>query len=269
MSHFCNHMHTIIIAFVFILSAINVSSQSIAGISRIHYFYNSGWLVETDHHLLVFDFIPYHEASISFDTLIEELKKSNAPNKEVLVFISHDHQDHFNDSIFSLTPGSQVPEFITGWKPSKPPAVSKLTPLSPGESLVRKGLSVFTHAATDDGSAFLVKIDGVFIYHAGDHALWVEELLPAFTKELKGIKAKAGEIDLAFIPAARGMFTQCAVDSTIEKGVSLCAEILQPKVVALQHIGCDDKLFQYEQTHKKLAGKNARWISPVKYDSNY
>ena len=160
-------------------------------------------------------------------------------------------------------------ETCSARKPSKPPVVSKLTPLSPGESHVRKGLSVFTHAATDDGSAFLVKIDGVFIYHAGDHALWVEELLPAFTKELKGIKAKAGEIDLAFIPAARGMFTQCAVDSTIEKGVSLCVEILQPKVVALQHIGCDDKLFQYEQTRKKLAGKNARWISPVKYNSSF
>ena len=257
------------LVFIFILSVTNASSQRVAGVKRLHYFYNSGWLVETDRHLLVFDFIPHAESNISYNALSGELQKASMSYKEVFIFISHDHEDHFNDSIFTLKSGNRNPKFILGWKPVKPPTISNLTILSPGDSVVTDGVSVFTHAATDDGSAFLVKVDGVVIYHAGDHALWAEELLPQFTKELNAIKNKAGEIDIAFIPAARGIFTKCAVDGTIEKGVRLSSSILQPKVVALQHIGCEDKLFQYEQISKRLAGMNTRWISPLKYHSSY
>jgi L-ascorbate metabolism protein UlaG (beta-lactamase superfamily) len=262
-------MRILSLAVLFVLSITNASSQAVAGISRLHYFYNSGWLVETQHHLLVFDFIPHAESNISFNSLLDELQKTSVPDKELLMFISHGHQDHFNDSIFSLKPNNLIPKFIIGWKPAKPPIVSNLTVLSPGDSIIRKGLSVFTHPATDDGSAFLVKVDGLVIYHAGDHALWIEDLLPQFTKELKKTKTKAGEIDLAFIPAARGMFTKCVTDSTIEKGVQLSVSILQPQAVALQHIGCEDKLFQYEQISKRLTGIKTRWISPKKYHRSY
>lgn len=252
-----------------ILLTTNALSQRVAGILRLHYFYNSGWLVETSRHLLVFDFIPHAKSNISFNSILDELKKASTPNKELLIFISHDHEDHFNDSIFTLKPENLAPKFIIGWKPVKPPIVSNLTILSPGDSLATKGVTVFTHAATDDGSAFLVEVDGVVIYHAGDHALWIEDLLPQFTKSLKEIKNKARQIDLAFIPAARGMFTNCAVDSTIEKGVRLSVNILQPRVVALQHIGCEDKLFQYKQVSNRLAGLNTRWVIPSTYGSSF
>lgn len=244
-------------------------AQGITGISRLHYFYNSGWLVETEKHVLLFDFIPSADAAISFATLQQELKKGTAASKKLLVFISHDHEDHFNKSIFWLGEKDSNVEFVLGWKPAQKPSVSALSILNPGDSLVRNDLSVFTHPATDDGSAFLVKIDGLFIYHAGDHALWVEELASQFTKELQGMKEKAGKIDLAFIPAARGMATKCTVDSTIEKGVQLSVAILQPEVTALQHIGCADKLAQYEKTAQKLAAIKTHWIAPGRYNVDY
>ena len=262
-------MRWISIALIFAPTISKTSAQGSDSISRVHYFYNSGWLVETKHHLLVFDFIPHAESNISFDSLLEELKKASVPDKELLIFISHDHKDHFNDSIFALKARNLTTEFILGWKPVKHPEVATFTILSAGDSVIRKGLSVFTHPATDDGSAFLVKVDGVVIYHAGDHALWADDLLSQFTKQLMEIKNKTGEVDLAFIPAARGMFAKCAVDSTVEKGVQLSISILKPKVAALQHIGCEDKLFQYEQVSKRLVGIHTRWISPVKYNSSY
>ncbi|RYZ27675.1 MAG: MBL fold metallo-hydrolase [Chitinophagaceae bacterium] len=256
------------IALLFLLLN-ETKAQDVAGISRVHYFYNSGWLVETDKHLLLFDFIPSAEAAISFATLQQELKKGLAANKKLFIFISHDHEDHFNKSIFWLGENNRNVEFVLGWKPAKTPSVAVLSMLNPGDSLVKKEISVFTHPATDDGSAFLVKIDSLSIYHAGDHALWVEELVPQFSKELLEMKNKAGKIDLAFIPAARGMFTKCAVDSTIEKGVQISAAILQPTVTALQHIGCADKLAQYGQTAEKLAAIKTHWIAPARYNVDY
>jgi L-ascorbate metabolism protein UlaG (beta-lactamase superfamily) len=256
----------------FVLMVLTVSkggAQKIEGVSRLHYFYNSGWLVETDKHVLLFDFIPRADAAISFATLQQELKKGTAANKKIFIFISHDHEDHFNNSIFWLGEKNPNVEYILGWKPAKTPSVAVLSILQPGDSLVKNDISVFTHPATDDGSAFLVKIDSLSIYHAGDHALWTEDLVPQFTKELQTIKNKAGKIDLAFIPAARGLFTKCAVDSTIEKGVQLSVSILQPVVTALQHIGCADKLFHYRQTAQKLADIKTRWISPNRYNIDY
>ena len=252
-----------------VLTLSKTEAQNIAGVSRLHYFYNSGWLVETDKHVLLFDFIPSAEAAVSFATLQQELNRGTAPNKKLFIFISHDHEDHFNSSIFWLGENDRNVEFILGWKPAKSPSVAALTMLHPGDSLVKDEISVFTHPATDDGSAFLVKIDSLSIYHAGDHALWAESLLPQFTQALQMTKQKAGKIDLAFLPAARGMFTKCAVDSNIEKGVQLSAAILQPVVTALQHIGCADKLFRYRQTAQKLADIKTRWISPDRYNIAY
>ena len=262
-------MKRIIFFILLVLTVKESEAQKIAGVSRLHYFYNSGWLVETDNHVLLFDFIPSAEAAISFATLQQELKKGTAANKKIIIFISHDHDDHFNPSLFWLGEKNPKVEYVLGWKPAKTPAVATLSMLKPGDSLLKKDFSVFTHPATDDGSAFLVKIDSLTIYHAGDHALWVEELVPTFSKELEAIKSKAGKIDLAFIPAARGMFSKCAVDSTIEKGVQLSAAILQPGVTALQHIGCADSLFHYQQTAQKFAAIQTRWIAPDRYNIDY
>ena len=99
-------------------------AQSIPGVSRLHYFYNSGWLVETGKHLLLFDFIPSAEAAISYASLQQELKKGMAANKKLLIFISHDHEDHFNNSLFWLGNRANV-EFILGWKPAKKPTAKK------------------------------------------------------------------------------------------------------------------------------------------------
>ncbi|MBB1284934.1 MBL fold metallo-hydrolase [Flavisolibacter sp. BT320] len=232
----------------------------------IHYFYNSGWLVETTRHLLVFDFVPDPKAGVSFADLQKRINETSA-NKPLLVFISHNHPDHFTDSIFTLQQQARTMRFILGWKPTSPPAVKNLSLLFPGDSLVQNDLSVFTHPATDDGSAFLVTIDDLTIYHAGDHALWVEEIAGDYTAPLEKFRTKALRIDLAFLPAARGLMMGCAVDSVMEKSVCLAATILQPKKVALQHIGCTDALHRYKQVRQNLTALKVDWIIPEAFNS--
>ena len=241
-------------------------AQNDPHLMRVHYFYNSGWLVETSHHLLLFDFVPNKEAKVNMSVLQEKLQQAGRGKKPLMVFISHDHSDHFTDSIYSLANGRKDVEFILGWKPKQAPAVSGVSILGPGDSLVNKTLTVYTHPATDDGSAFLVKINDLTIYHAGDHALWAGEIMSDYTRELQAIGRKATAIDLAFLPAARGLFTKCAVDSVMEKSVALAINILRPKTVALQHIGCADQLFQYERIRQKMPAQEVKWIIPKKYN---
>jgi L-ascorbate metabolism protein UlaG (beta-lactamase superfamily) len=233
---------------------------------HVHYFYNSGWLVETSHHLLLFDFIPNQSAGITLQGLQKQLQ-ANASGKKMIVFISHDHQDHFNDSIYLLQKEMRNIRFIFGWQPKNKPSVSNVSVLTPGDSLIEKDLAVFSHPATDDGSAFLVSTDSLTLYHAGDHALWAEEIAADYTKALYAIRTKAKTIDLAFVPAARGMFTKCMVDSVMEKSVQLAVSILTPKMVALQHIGCADKLYEYRRLSQKLSALKVDWIIPEKFNT--
>jgi L-ascorbate metabolism protein UlaG (beta-lactamase superfamily) len=235
--------------------------------SRTHYFYNSGWLLETDQHILVFDFIPHASSNISLAGLKKQIIQ-NKNNKEVLVFISHSHQDHYNDSIFNLASDIKV-TFLLGWNPDKKPLAKDLHIIVSGDSLVSKNYTVYTHSSTDEGSGFLVNINGLTIYHAGDHALWSETQLPEFTAELKYIRSKAASVDIAFLPAARGMFVKCVYDSIIGKGLQESAEILKPKTIALQHIGCSDKLHQYKQARERLSKIRSNWIIPEKYDQGF
>lgn len=233
----------------------------------LHYFYNSGWLAETQAHILVFDFIPHAPAGISMATLAKRLE--SAGDKKIIVLISHDHQDHFDPAIFDLPVAKEKISFLLGWDYKNLPAGKNVSIILPHDSLIQHDYSVYTHTATDDGSGFLIKTDGLNIYHAGDHALWAEQITDQFVSELHYIKTKTAAIDLAFLPAARGMFTQCAYDSVIEKGIRLGAEILKPAAIAVQHIGCEDKLTQYGKIPAALNSIRARWITPDKYNQSF
>lgn len=257
-------LSTCLCLFVLVFSA---AAQT--GNPRVHYFYNSGWLVETPYHVLVFDFVPHAPSGITMATLEGKVKQAASGGKKVVQFITHDHPDHFTDSVYSLDKSGGGITYVLGWKSKAMPAVGSARVVAPGDSLISNTLNVYAHAATDEGSGFLVKVDGYTIYHAGDHALWVEELLPDFTRELEYISGKATTIDLAFLPAARGLFVQCATDSVMEKGVRLAALLLRPKTIALQHIGCPDKLASYEQTRRTLAALPARWIIPTRYNQAF
>jgi L-ascorbate metabolism protein UlaG (beta-lactamase superfamily) len=215
---------------------------------------------------LVFDFIPDTASGISFEKLEQLLKKGIAKNKKVLVLITHDHTDHFDPAIFNLSRISDNITFLAGWDYKNTPTGSAIRIVKPGDSLVGSDYTVFAHTSSDEGSGLLIKVDGYNIYHAGDHALWAEQLTDMFIKELEYIHGKTDRIDLAFLPAARGLFVKCAYDSVIEKGIRLSAEILKPRSIALQHIGCADKLYQYKKAQQQLSGIKTNWIVPARYD---
>ncbi|HEX7844447.1 MAG TPA: hypothetical protein VF476_01535 [Chitinophagaceae bacterium] len=260
-------MRALLIFSIVCLISCRANGQETKKYSRLHYFYNSGWLIETDQHILIFDFIPNSAAGISLTTLQQKILDTKT-NKRILIFVTHGHEDHFDESIFDLASRRNV-SIILGWEPEKKPNIERLFVVKPGDSLISRNYAVYAHQATDEGSGLLVKIDGLTIYHAGDHALWAEALLTEFTDQLTYIKNKATAIDIAFLPAARGMFVKCVSDSLIEKGLKLSAEILKPATLALQHIGCADKLPQYQLIKERLTAIKTNWVVPGKYDQSF
>ena len=127
------------------------------------------------------------------------------PEKPLLVFASHAHDDHFNPQIFSLDG-----RFILGHDipaDSIPQGADTLF-MHPGETAEPlPGVIVETLKSTDEGVAFLVTAGGQTVFHAGDLNWWHWEGEPdpwnpdmakafqAYAEPLRG-----RQLDLAMLP---------------------------------------------------------------------
>ena len=191
---------------------------------KITYIHHSGFCVETETAVMLFD---YYKGTIPlFD------KK-----KDIFVFSSHKHQDHFNLEIFELAniypkitfilssdirmneaymDRKNIPENIRpnihfiGKNESKFYLIqSNSENEAPGSAPDDKssGLLVETLASTDEGVAFIVALNGKVIYHAGDLNWWSWEgetkeeytdMTDRFQKEI--LKIKDRHFDIAFVP---------------------------------------------------------------------
>lgn len=194
---------------------------------RIEYIFHSGFVVETDTRLCVFD---YFQGSV-------DLKK----DKPVCVFSSHAHSDHFNPLIFDWQ--REMPDIQYILSSDIVPEISmhhanNMTFISPNEEKEIAGMQVKAYNSTDAGVSFLVRSDGVSIFHAGDLNWWywwddsaeeIEKAEKGFKEEIAKIKRE--DIDIAFFP----------VDPRLEHNYSLGAEFfireVRPKIFIPMHFG--------------------------------
>jgi len=173
---------------------------------KIWYLYHSGFAVELNGKLLVFDY--YLNQAANNEPVLYNGKFSPEwfENKDVYFFASHRHFDHFNPII--LRWAEQYPNIrlilssdIKGYSPNRNIYMSE-----PEKKYAIDDLYIETYTSTDEGVAFLVKTDGVCLFHAGDLHWWHWEGEPdSFNKEMEQRfkeqieKLASHKIDIAFI----------------------------------------------------------------------
>lgn len=165
---------------------------------RITYIGHSGFLVELKKSLLLFD---YYEGALP------ELSHE----KQLYVFASHRHPDHFNPEIFGLAEKYGNAFFFLSsdiWESRIPKELrSRTIRLKPKDSCDLEPLSVKTLKSTDEGVAFVVWAEGKTVYHAGDLNDWrwpgeleswnrqMKEHFDAYIEPLRNM-----HLDAAFVP---------------------------------------------------------------------
>lgn len=165
---------------------------------RVTYIDHSGFMVESEACYYIFD---YYKG---------ELPKLDK-DKEVIVFCSHFHQDHFNPQIFEILNdmGMNYQAVLAkDINKRKYPAGVKITTAYHDKTyILDNGTQVSTLLSTDSGVAFIVKAKSGTIYHAGDLNDWYWEGEPdadnrqmtsryrAEIDKLQGI-----HFDVAFVP---------------------------------------------------------------------
>lgn len=179
--------------------------------ASIWYLHHSGFAVATAGHLMVFDYScdkPEGEARGLESGVItpDQLDK----DKKVVVFVSHGHGDHFSHVIFDWQ--KHRPDIVyvlsDDIKPQVKQNLHNAYFVLPYQQLHIDDVSIKTYGSTDIGVSFLVEVDGLRIFHAGDLNCWYwyyestpEELKQDKESFEKEIEKMAGEqIDIAFFP---------------------------------------------------------------------
>lgn len=196
---------------------------------NFQYIYHSGFSVETEQNLFIFD---YYQGSV-------DLK-----DKNIYVFSSHVHSDHYNPHIFEWQKERPNIQYILSsdieGDPSIPQKKDNITFISPYEEISVNDITIKAYNSTDEGVSFLVQSNRTHIFHAGDLNWWywsgdsqaeIEKAERMFKDEI--LKIKGEDIDIAFFP----------VDPRLEQYVSVGAEYfireIKPRVLVPMHFGDD------------------------------
>ncbi|MCB8815201.1 MBL fold metallo-hydrolase [Desulfosporosinus shakirovi] len=162
---------------------------------KIKYLYHSGFLVETNNNLLIFD---YYQGPV--ESLVRESPKN------IFIFSSHSHPDHFNPVILEWQKNKPDIQYIFSYDINIPHKNKNINFLSPYEKLEIGNLKIKAYNSTDLGISFLVQDEEIRLFHAGDLNWWYwidtpAEMMKAekdFKEEVQKIKGET--IDIAFFP---------------------------------------------------------------------
>ncbi|MBN2348130.1 MAG: ankyrin repeat domain-containing protein [Bacteroidales bacterium] len=184
----------------------SADSKLADGQAKVIYTGHSGWIVQTQNNYLVFDFWDQNLSSskcLANGAFCEKEMK----DKNVYVFVSHDHSDHFDTAIYAWANEVANITYIFGFKPEESWLYQNRSYNGPSYSYIKDNetskvndIKVTTIKSNDTGQGFLVQVDGLKIYHPGDHALFTAEDEAGFKKEVDFLADQTAQVDIAFLP---------------------------------------------------------------------
>lgn len=142
---------------------------------KIYYVFHSCFIVETESSFLLFDYYKNKRdknQDFDFNELLTTIFQSS---KNLYVFSSHSHQDHFNSQVLSWINEKENIHYILSRDiklHNNAESYKKVISVKQNENVTLNNLNIRTFGSTDEGCSFLINIDEINILHAGDLNWW-------------------------------------------------------------------------------------------------
>ena len=221
------------------------------GEAFIWYLNHSGYAVKTKNHLLVFDYWQREDdpdfASINNGRInIEEIAKQN-----VMVFSSHTHGDHFSRGIFEWDKNIKDINYVLGFETT---AYDNYKYIPPRNHKTIDNVKITAISSTDSGEGFMVEVDGLTIYHPGDHANRFQDGDKDFSDEIDFLAKEYDDIDIAFVP-----ITGCSFRDKVAlfSGNDYLVKSFGPKLVLPMHGSNNEHKYKEYAKDKNKAGNTS------------
>jgi ankyrin repeat protein/L-ascorbate metabolism protein UlaG (beta-lactamase superfamily) len=236
-------------------------TQSIReGEANIWFLGHSGWAVKTGNNLLIFDYFINPRVKSPVDSCLASgyIKPDELKELKVTVFCSHSHPDHYNKDIFSWRKTIPDIEYVLCFRPTDTEEEFTYIPIHEQKQI--RDMKVSTIHSTDLDGGFLVEVDGLVIFHPGDHANGEDGLMKEFTDEVDLIAGKNMAIDILFAPIRGCGLGQPA---QVKLGIEYMIKTLNPKMFVPMHAG--EFTSEYKKLADEIAGNNystqIKWVA--------
>ena len=217
------------------------------GEAIVWYLGHMGWAVRTANHFMVFDYdgrgVPPDEPSLANGSI----NPAEIKDLSTTVFITHGHTDHYAAAAFDWKKTVKNITYVAGFKPEGKEGYMFM---APRETKTLGGLDITTTMANDEGVGFFVKVDGVTIFHSGDHAAWTggEE---NFTPEIDFLAGRGLRADLLFMPVSG------TNDPAMNQGVHYAMTQLSAVAVFPGHVSGREEVYREFARDAAKAGMTA------------
>jgi L-ascorbate metabolism protein UlaG (beta-lactamase superfamily) len=213
----------------------------------VWYLLHCGFAVRTQSKLLIFDYI-HKRLRAPEDTTPASLANgrinpAEIADLDVYVFVTHEHTDHFDETIFNWRDSIPGITYFFGWEASDNPADHNM--IGPRATYADDNIEVYTINSHHSGVpevAYLVKTDSLVIYHGGDYNQDYEADIPY-------LKQFAPKVDIAML------------DDWCGGPIMAVLEQLSPSLVFPQHFGGD------EASPRKIPACVAEKNLPIRVES--
>ena len=138
-----------------------------AGKAIVTYFHHSGFTVAVEKTLLVFDYWRGENGELPENAQLSS--RDFEGYDQILVFVSHDHEDHLDEVIYSWDHEHLPMTYIVS---DDLPIGKRGKRMKPGDEMTVGDAQIRAFDSTDKGVSFYVTLGGLHIFHAGDLNLW-------------------------------------------------------------------------------------------------
>jgi L-ascorbate metabolism protein UlaG (beta-lactamase superfamily) len=171
------------------------------GEAIVWYLGHSGWAIRTQNHFLIFDYWDWDPLPSGASLANGRIVPEEIQNQNVFVFVSHEHLDHYDPTVLQWEESLDRITYLFGWEAGLSPEHIEFG--SERDTVQIGDMEVFSVHHDFDGipeAAFLVRVDGLSIYHSGDHGNGRGPLRPRFVSNMEYLSELTAETDLMFIP---------------------------------------------------------------------
>jgi len=199
------------------------------GEARMWYMGHAGYAIQTRNNLLIFDYFPGGRLPNEPALCNGYIDPKEITGMNVMVFVSHEHGDHFAPEIFEWAGTVPNIRYVMGCSAETEVPYDLVNPRQTADF---DGIQVRTIESNDSGVGFLVEVDGLTIYHAGDHANRLQDFSGPYCAEIDWLAETGTRPDIALMPVSGCGFGD---QEAVRMGVNYALEKLQPSVFIPLH----------------------------------
>jgi ankyrin repeat protein len=228
------------------------------GESAIWYLDHSGYAIKTKNNLLIFDYwehqpLPKNGCLNNGYINPDEIKDLN-----VTVFVSHTHGDHFSQVIFDWKDKIENLNYVLGFEHNTDVDYT-LIPARDTQDI--GGIKITPVVSNDSGQGFYVEVDGVNIFHPGDHTNISRDMCPNYTGDVKFLAERFKQTDIAFFPVTGCRFQDKVA---LNMGTNFALKTMKPSLALPMH-GSNNE-YEYKRIAEEF--NNDLGIDSFKYPLN-